>query len=309
MIDLIRILAAGLLLTAALSGAASGHEGLGGLDALPQASTRGLAMGETGLTRTGEAEGFMINPSCLTSMAGNQVRAAYGTWFEDLGSSRMALIYARALGSSIYYPGEPSPGRRYGVGLALERSGLDLSQGSRWASNLLYLGLAWAPMPYLAVGFAPKMIFTSSGLESGKASGFAVDWGLRLDLTSRVSLAAAMRNMPGSATWKNGESESLPAVYAFGAGVALPYDLLAEFMLALSGAVDDRMGLGIEAPLLDSALALRLGLLWLRGSENRTTLTAGFGVDLEPLDFDYALRADDDWATGLTHRFSVRFDF
>jgi hypothetical protein len=45
------------------------------------------------------------------------------------------------------------------------------------------------------------------------------------------------------------------------------------------------------------------------GDESRSAITAGLGVDLSILDFDYALKLDKDWATGTTHRLSVRFDF
>ena len=293
----------------ALQGAVAAHEGAGGIDALPQASARGLALGETGLTETGESEAFMTNPSCLTSLETNQVRFTYGNWFEDLSSSRTILVYATSLGRRLEYPGAADLGRRYGVGIALDRTGVTLAEGSGWANNVLYAGLAWSPVPYASMGLAPKFIFSSSDLESGKVSGFAIDWGLRLDLSEGVSLAFVTRNIPGNADWQDGESESLPAVYSFGAHVMLPYDLRAEFMFAASGSVDDRLGLGLEMPLLDSMLEVRLGGLWRSGEESRSSLTTGFGVDLSMLDFDYALKLDRDWASGMTHRLSIRFDF
>ncbi len=292
-----------------LSCAACCHDGLGGIDALPQASTRGLALGETGLTRTGESECFMTNPSCLTSIVGHQARVTYGNWFQDLSSSRTILLYATSIGRRIEYPGATDLGKRYGVGVAVDRTGVELSQGSAWASNVLYFGLAWAPAAYLSTGLAPKLIFSSSDLESGKVSGFSMDWGMRIDISPRVGLGFVLRNVPGNANWQNGESENLPAVYAFGAHVIMPYDLVAEFMFAASGSVEDRFGVGLEIPFLDSMLDVRAGGLWLNGIENRSNFTAGFGVDLSILDFDYALKLDRDWATGTTHRFSVRFDF
>ena len=115
-------------------------------------------------------------------------------------------------------------------------------------------------------------------------------------------------NIPGSASWKDGESETLPAVYSFGAHYILPYDMRAEFMFRASGAVDNRLGLGLEAMFLDSVLDVRFGGLWVMGDESRSAFTAGFGVDLRVLDFDYALKLDQDWATGTTHRVSLRFD-
>ncbi len=309
MMTLARTLGAALAVSLALLGPAYGHDGLGGIDALPQASTRGLAMGETGLTQVGESESFMTNPSCLTSITGNQVRATYGNWMKDLGSSRTVLVYATSLGGRLEYPGDPDLGRRYGIGIAFDRTGVELAEGSGWASNVLYAGFAWAPVPYVSVGLSPKMVFSSSELERGKVSGFSMDYGLRLDFSPRVGLAAAVRNMPGKASWKSGESETLPAVYAFGAHVILPYEMIAEFMFAASGAVDDRMGFGLEVPLLEAMLRVRLGGLWLRGHENRSAFTTGFGVDLSVVDFDYAFKLDEDWATGMTHRLSLRFDF
>jgi hypothetical protein len=306
---LTRTLGTALALSLALVGAASGHDGLGGLDALPQASTRGLALGETGLTELGEGESFMTNPSCLTSITGNQVRVTYGNYMKDLSSSRTILLYATSLGGRLEYPGEPDLGRRYGIGIAFDRTGVELSEGSGWASNVLYIGLAWAPVPYVSMGLSPKVIFSSSQLESGKVSGFSMDYGLRLDLSPRVGLGFVVRNIPGNAGWKNGESETLPAVYSFGTHVTLPYDMIAEFMFAASGSVDDRMGLGLEVPLFEAMLAVRLGGLWVWGNENRSAFTTGFGVDLSVVDFDYALKLDDDWATGITHRLSLRFDF
>jgi hypothetical protein len=304
-----RIVVTALALLLVISGAARAHEGRGGLDALPQASTRALALGETGLTEIGEGETFMSNPSCLPSITGHQVRIAYGNWFGDLGSSRTVLVFATSLGKRLEYPGDPDLGRRFGLGIALDRTGVELSEGSGWAGNVLYVGLAWAPVPYVSVALAPKFIFSSSDLPSGEVSGFALDWGLRLDLSRNIGLGFVTRNIPGSADWKGSESEDLPAVYSFGAHYMLPYSLRAEFMFAASGAVDSRLGLGLEASFLDSMLDLRFGGLWLSGEESRSAFTAGFGVDLAILDFDYALKLDRDWATGTTHRVSLRFDF
>ncbi|MGD9141520.1 MAG: hypothetical protein PVJ42_08265 [bacterium] len=304
-----RVVLVSVALVLALSASAPAHEGRGGIDALPVTSTRGLALGETGLTEIGEAEAFMSNPSCLPSMTGHQVRVTYGTWFGGLTSSRTVLVYATALGGKVDYPGDPSVGRRFGLGIALDRTGVELSQGSGWAANVLYVGLAWAPVPYVSMALAPKFIFSSSDLPGGEVSGYAIDWGLRLDLTGRAGLGFVTRNIPGSAGWKDGESENLPAVYSLGAHYVLPYDLKAELMFAASGNVDNRLGLGIEAPILDSMLCVRFGISWISGDESRSAPTAGLGIDLDVLDFDYALKLDQDWATGTTHRVSIRLDF
>ncbi len=303
------LIPAALVLLPALSAGAWAHDGRGGIDALPQTSVRGQAMGETGLTETGEGGAFMSNPSCLTSLPGHQAVFSYGNWFQGLASSRTLVLYATPLGKNLEYPGASDLGKRYGLGIALDRTAVDLSEGSAWASNVVYVGLAWAPAPYVSMGLAPKFIFSSSPVESGKVGGFAVDWGLRLDLSANVGLAFMTRNIPGKADWRGGESENLPAVYSIGAHVVLPYHLRAEFMFAASGGVDRRLGLGLEASFLDSALDLRLGGLRLGGGEARSVFTAGFGVDLSILDFDYALRLDRDTAAGATHRISVRFDF
>jgi hypothetical protein len=304
-----RVILAALALVLALWAGAPAHDGKGGIDALPLPSTRGQALGETGLTEIGEGETFMSNPSCLPSITGHQVRVAYGTWFNGLTSSRMVLLYATSLGKKLDYPGDPTVGRRYGLGIAIDRTGVELSEGSGWASNVLYIGLAWAPVPYVSMALAPKFIFSSSDLMSGEVSGFAIDWGLRLDLSESAGFAFMTRNIPGSASWKDGESETLPAVYSFGAHYLFPYDMRAEIMFTASGAVDNRLGIGLEASFLESVLDVRLGGLWTMGDESRSAITAGLGVDLSILDFDYALKLDKDWATGTTHRLSVRFDF
>ena len=284
------------------------HEGLGGIDALPQASTRGLALGETGLTELGEGECFMTNVSCLTSLGGVQARLTYGNLFKDLGSSRTILLGAMSMGPELEYPGEGYIANQFGIGAALDRTGVELSGGSGWASNVIYIGLAWAPIPYMSLGLMPKIISTSSDLESGKVSGFAMDWGMRLDISSHSSLGLVVRNIPGNAGWTDGDSETLPAVYSLGAHFVLPYDLRAEAIFALSGSVDDRFGAGLEAAFLDAMLAVRAGGLWINGGQNRSAVTAGFGLELSTLKFDYAVKFDADWATGTTHRFSIRFD-
>jgi hypothetical protein len=309
----IRRTAAGLALALAaalmLPRTACPHEGRGGIAALPQASTRGLAMGETGLTEPGEGETFMSNVACLTSIEGNQMRLTYGNWFQDLGSSRTVLLWTRSLGRKVEYPGEEALGRTYGLGVAFDRTGVELSQGSGWAMNVLYVGLAWAPMPYLSTGLSPKILFSSSDLESGKVSGYAVDWGMRMDVSARVSVAFVVRNLPASAGWDNGEIEDLPVVYAGGGHVLLPYGLSGEFMFAASVGVDEKLGGGLEMPFLDDVLEVRAGALRLSGGESRTAVTTGFGVNLTRLDFDYAVKFDEDWAMGTTHRLSLRFDF
>jgi len=279
------------------------HEGKGGLSLEPDPSVRSIAVGHT-LLQGDAIDAFTSNPSCLTKVGNLEIALKHSSPIEHLESSLTSLWMGKAFGSKLQYPGSDVPSRRFGLGLALQHRSIDLAQGSRWSSNLVFLGVGYGFAPYASTGLTLKLLSTSSDLGEISASGYGIDLGTHLELTSRIGLDLSLHNVLGSVSWHNASSERPPVVVSAGLTGGGPFGCWLSACMGWTSTGESRLGLGVELPIYEY-LAIRTGLLRRSSESSRTIVTGGFGLRLRSFTLDYAFQSDP-VAFGLSHHFAFR---
>jgi hypothetical protein len=289
--------------------ASAGHGGLGGLSLRPTPSVKAISMGETGLTDPDNAPGFAMNPASTPFILKPQVSLGYGTLVEGLSASQTTVAAVLPLGSEILVPGLGITVRRFGMGVSFDHRSLELSQGSGWSSETVSLGFGYRITPYASLGLLSKLLFSNTDLEGAGAKAFGIDLTVLLDINRSLSLGLALRNLGATASWEDGEDESLPLLFSLGGRVALPRNISTELTMTASDADRTKGGLGFNVPILDTGFSLRIGYLYHSGDYSRNIPTFGFGFNYTSFQLDYAARIDDDTALGTTHHFSLAYGF
>lgn len=160
----------------------------------------------------------------------------------------------------------------------------------------------------LSVGVNLKVLRNDFDGYDASATGQGVDLGFLLKPKSNVALGACFKNLAGNVKWKSGTDESLEGDTKLGGAVKLMDDKL---LLALDTEFSSGPVLlhgGAEYKISDF-LALRAGLDQSAADANNTAtnFTAGIGLNLSGIYFDYAFRQDNLLAENSTHYFSISF--
>jgi hypothetical protein len=299
-------LAATLVVT--LTAGAIGHDGSGALTLEPRPSVGGVALGQTGLTRVGVADGFGSNPACLPRMPAPGIALARSSLIDGIASSVTSIWAAAPLGRPLIPPGEPT-GSTFGIGLGFEHVGLELSQGSGWSSETVSLGFGYSAAAYASAGLLVKYLFSSSDIAGTEATAFGIDLGGRIELAPGVDLGLAVRNLLGNTSWDGGQDETPPFTVAVGGAVATPYGTTTEWAVIVTDNEGTRVGAGVEVPLMRTGFLLRGGYHRHSDDYSRNVVSAGFGFKHLRYRMAYAVRIDDEIAFGTTHHFSLGTDF
>jgi hypothetical protein len=299
------ISAAVVLLSVAL--AASGYDGAGGIELRRGLSARAIAMGETGLVPGSGPTTFAANPALLPWTTSLEIGLGHETLAQGVEASATCLSAVMPLGAGIAIPGSGEVGRRFGLGVCLDHSGVKLSQGTEWGWSMVSLGAGCRLTPYACAGLASKYLLSSSDLEGTRVRAYAADIGAALELTPRVTVGVTVANLVGNAVWDDGESESPPLLVSFGGGCMLGYGISGEVSVTLSNSNPAEGGMGVEVPMGTTGLSLRAGYVYCSGDYSRNVVTAGFGYCYGAFGLDYGVKVDDDLALGTTHHFSLGY--
>jgi hypothetical protein len=170
-------------------------------------------------------------------------------------------------------------------------------------------GAGYRITPYASIGLLMKVLFSSTSVEGAGASAYGVDLTALIEMRPDLSLAFAVRNPAGSASWDSGEDESLPLVFSLGGHLLLSRRISADLTVSVSGSDQTKGGLGLELPILETGFSLRGGYLYRGGSHTRNVPTFGLGFHYTDFEIDYAARFDDDLALGTTHHFALNYFF
>jgi hypothetical protein len=298
-----------VIMAVAVTTAAGGHDGNGGLTLEPQQSVEAIALGGTGLSRTGIAEGFGVNPAGLPLMRSLGIGFARSTLIEGVTSSVTSAWLAAPLGRQLEYIGSEPAGRLFGVGLSLDHRSLDLAQGSGWSSDIVSVGFGYSASTYASAGILVKYLFTSSDITGTQATGFGLDLAGRVDLTPSFDFGLAVRNLLGTTAWEDGEDESPPVIVSLGGTLASPYGTYTDLAVTVKGSEGTKIGLGLEVPVMGTGFRMRGGYQYWTGDESRNVISAGIGFQHLRYRIAYAARFDDETALGTTHHFSLGTDF
>ncbi len=293
----------------ACAGPACGHEGSGGMSLQPWPSVRALAMGETGLAETRDAAGFTANPAILIWMPATGVTLSHAGLVEGISASATSICVAAPLGAAVAMPDLGEVGRRFGLGFCLDRSGVELSQGTDWSWDLVSIGAACRIAPYASAGLAGKYLFSNSDVEGTAVHACAMDLGAFVEMTPALGLAMSLENVIGAVRWEDGDDESPPFAVGLGTAFLLPYDASGRLAFTFSSSAPGKLGMGLNVPVAATGLSVRAGYLHHSGDYSRHIITAGFGYSYRTFEIDYAVKLDDDLALGTTHHFSLGYMF
>jgi hypothetical protein len=268
---------------------------------------RAFAMGGTLVALPADETAMRWNPALLVFAPGAGVSAGYSTPASGFGATHGALVAARPMGRLVPDTQPGVPVHRWGAGVLLMTSGLDLSEGSSWSETQVGVGFAYAILPYISAGATLRVLGNSTAATEASVSGYSLDAGLLVVATQVVRVGVVMRNLQSNIKWKDlGITESLPNQFVLGSSLDLGR-LKGEVGLQ-AGGVGVGYG-GAEYSLRDGRLKLRLGSRLYFGPQPRSVPTAGVGVDVGQLRLDLAASFDAANALGTTRALSLGYRF
>jgi hypothetical protein len=158
----------------------------------------------------------------------------------------------------------------------------------------------------LSVGVNLKLLRNDFNGYDASSNGQGIDLGFLLKPKSNLTFGACFKNITGSVKWKNGTDENIEGNTKLGGAVNL---LDNKLLLTLdtefsSGPVLLHSGAEYK---INRFLALRAGLdqSAVDANNTATNLTAGIGLNMNGIYFDYAFRQDNQLADNSTHYFSI----
>lgn len=287
---------------AAGPGAAAGTTGAQFLE-LP-AGAREIAMGAAGGAISGDATAIYYNPAGLAGIETAGLALTQAFYFQNISYQFAGFAgkwgYDTVFGASLQHL---SPGSIYEVDNTGRTTGKFISP-----RDLAVTAGLGKRFDALDIGLAGKYI--SSAVDKPAAT-VALDVGLRLRLSGRVSLSASQTNI-GSGLEYRYRTEKLPGLTRVGAAVDLNGTVAAVDLLAPKGA-DLAFAAGAEYPAYrggDLRFLLRAGYngrAAAGGLGGLTGFSAGTGFESGRFCFDYAFMPFGE--LGNSHWVSLRFSF
>lgn len=269
-----------------------------------------LARGDAGVAGATGAFATTWNPAGLARTAGSVVGVSHHVWIADIRT------YAAN--------GAFSLGERTGVGVFVTATGagnLEARDQPGEATGLFEaqfvaagaaVGRAFGPVRAgLAVKFLSERIYTNS------ANGYGFDFGLQTSLFNESVLLGATYNNLGSMEQLNVEATELPRtaklgaeVFPFRAVTALDGELFLSMSLLAEVShnfITERTQwhFGTSAEVLET-VTVRLGYL---SNDFLRDVSAGVGIEISNMWFDYAVLPFADGFGGPAHILTLRYGF
>jgi len=270
----------------------------------------GLARGDTGVASEHGAYATYWNPAGLAAEGGNELAISHHIWIADVRTYAVASKFRI--------------GQKTGVGLFITATGagdLEAREGpgkpdgffdAQFVSAGVAVGRAFGPVTAgVTIKYLSERIFVSS------ADGYAFDFGLQTALLNGgLLLGAAFQNL-GKMQRLNAEATKLPQSLRIGAEI-FPFRILAENdgtpLLNTSLIVEfshntvtqtNQFHVGLSGEVLDTVTA-RIGYL---SDDALRDFSAGIGLAIANLTFDYALLPFEDGFGGPAHIVSLGYSY
>lgn len=269
-----------------------------------------LARGDAGVASASGAFASTWNPAGLALTAGNMVGVSHHVWIADIrtyaASGAFSLGQKSGLGVFVTATGAGNLEARDQPG---EASGLFEAQ---FVAAGAALGREFGPIRAgMAVKFLSERIYTNS------ASGYGFDFGVQTGLFDNTVLLGATYSNLGSMEQLNVEATELPRtaklgaeVFPFRAVTALDGELFLSMSLLAEVShnfVTERTQwhFGTSAEVLET-VTVRLGYL---SNDFLRDFSAGVGIEISNMWFDYAVLPFEDGFGGPAHILSLRYGF
>ena len=305
---------------------------------------RPTGMGKAFTAVTGDVNDIFMNPAGLNSIHSFEATSMYTNLLGDINYTLLGITYPTESGTfGLGYVGVQTGDV---IVTGLDVSGRPIDQGGRigYSNNLVILSYVsygneleklanlWKPINDMSLGLNVKLFSESfRGTEAQSAIGTDMDLGFTYKPRPYLTFGILGKNiMPynspfgGSIVWSNGTKESIPSQFRL--GVAMKFfgegapkqwrdqDILGSADVELNPNRDypSLLHMGLEW-LPVKFLTLRAGLDQSYGGASATpatnNLTAGIGLRVKYLLFDYAYRKDNVLNDNSSHYISVSFKF
>lgn len=261
--------------------------------------TRAVAMGRT-MTAIPDGVGAVYgNPAGLLKIHDKELAMTYNTWLVDMKYSHISYGLPMSDRTAIAFSGSLLD---YGKMQGRDLTGFPIGTVGGY-DQMLGFTLAHRRTPNLGVGMTMKAM--REKLDDNKAKAVGFDFGMiQQTVVPGLFLGASVQNL-GSRIKFIQQADPLPLTYRVGAAMHL-----FEWRLQLGADVlkrrdsDFEFNLGMEYRPI-KLMALRAGY----STENDLDdgITAGFGIDIRALHFDYAYVPYGD--LGNTHRMTLTFRY
>jgi hypothetical protein len=267
-----------------------------------------LGMGRAYVGMADDISGIFINPAALSSVTNLQLTTMQGKFINEYDYMNLGAAIPVEMGTfGIGYVGS-------GISFTIPSN-----ESSTYSNNnralLFSFGKGYAG---LSAGATLKIYaydITGPGITDGTGAGHDVDLGVTYRPNSVLKLGAVAQNalpasMGGKIIWKNGVEESLPATLKLGCCLNLNKNLQLNIdndMFITSRNRQSLIHCGLEWTPMD-LVGLRAGIDQdIGGKGLSNNLTAGVGLNLEDLRFDYAYHTYDGLSDNDTHYFSLTY--
>ncbi|MCD6423498.1 MAG: PorV/PorQ family protein [Elusimicrobia bacterium] len=273
----------------------------GSVDALPVlrmgTSARVMGMGGAFAGLSDDVSASYYNPAGLSGLEKKQLSLMTGILSNDRSLNWFAfgLPFAKsAIGFSVLMSG---------VSDIPDVSGGTLTGGSFSSSDLVgYLTYSSRASENVRIGFNLKVL--KSKIDDTSATGFGFDFGIKARASSRISIGFVIQDILTSLKWdtESKTRENPPSVVKMGLSCRLLENKL--YALLDLSKISDRDDLKING-----GLEYRILPVCLRAGWDDNNITAGFGLAIGALNFNYGLRFDNMEANENRHYISLDFAF
>jgi len=279
---------------------------------------RALGMGKAyvGLAEDGDA--IFMNPAGLAQAGAPKLTSMYTSLLGDVTYMVVGGVYPYSDRSAI---GAGYIGSSVGDIPLTDSTGASTGTG-RWGNNVMFLSYGAYLIGDIALGANLKYFSVGGGgtasIEAGAGTGYSLDLGLLAPVTSYATLGLNAQNilpasMGGKITHSSGVTEGLAHTLKVGTKIALIGEegaaLSANKNLKLSGNIDYDYFINSAEPGL-----LHLGVefwptnnLALRAGLDGQDPTAGLGIRVSGLEFNYAYHPYAGISENTTHYFSIGY--
>ena len=302
---------------------------------------RPTGMGKAFTGVTGDVNNIFINPAGLSALLSLEATSMYTNLLGDINYTMLGVSYPTVAGTfGLGYVGVQTGDV---IVTSLDTSGRPIPSGSTmgYTNNVVVLSYGsklekmagkWKPFKDISIGLNVK-VFAESFRGSGAPSAVGTDLDLGFTYKPRPYLTFGVlgknilpynSSFGGTLVWSNGTRESIPSQFKLGAamkffGEGAPKQFRNQDVL---GSVDLDLDPNRQLPALlhmglewlpVKFLAIRAGLDQSYGGASVTpatnNLTAGIGLRLKDLSFDYAYRKDNVLSDNSNHYISISYKF
>lgn len=318
-------LAAVLMIVLCAAGAALAAEGILSDPMSIGVGARALGMGKAYVGLAEEGDAIFINPAALARITTPKLSSMY--------TSLMGDINYVVIGGAYPYGEKSAIGAGY-IGSSVDGIMLTDSTGAstgtgRWGNNVMFLSygtylseiplglkldrdvLLGASLKYFSVGGSGN-----GSVEAGAGSGYDLDLGLLVPINSYIMVGANLQNaLPGSIgriTHTSGSTDTLQHTLKLGTKVTLMGDeglaLSASDSRKLYGTFDYDYNFKTQPDVTHMGVEFwPTNNLALRGGLDGSDPTAGIGLRVSGMEFNYAYHPYNGIAEDASHFFSISY--